>query len=121
MNKYPGKQKGASAIITIIILAILGYGIYIGIQYVPQAIEAKSIDSIFNTKETDHKTNPATTEYEVKSRVVKMLQVNEMNEMTNNLSVKKVGGKITIKISYDRELNMIYKKQPMHYEKILIL
>ncbi len=121
MNKYPGKQNGASAIVTIIILAVLGFGIYVGIQYVPQIIEAKSIDSIFDTIETNHKMEPVSTEYEARTRVVKLLQINEMNEMIENLSVKNVGRKITIKISYDRELNLIYKKQPMHYEKILIL
>ena len=45
MKKLPNQQKGASAIFTIILLAVLGYAVYIGIQYVPQAVESKSIDS----------------------------------------------------------------------------
>ena len=49
MNKLPAQQKGASAIVTLIILALLAYGVYVGIQYVPQAIESKSVDSVLNS------------------------------------------------------------------------
>ncbi len=121
MNKSPAQQKGASAIVTIIFLAVLGYAVYIGIQYVPQAIESKSVDSILNTVETDQRTNPVTNEYDAKAKVIKLLQINEMNDMTANVSAKKIGGKTTITISYDRELNLIFKKHPMQYEKSLVL
>jgi hypothetical protein len=121
MNKLPNQQKGASAIFTIILLAVLGYAVYVGIQYVPQAIESKSIDSILNTVKTDHKTNPVNTESEASSRVIKLLQVNEMNDMTDSFSVKRRSGVTTITFKYDRELNLIFQKYPMPYEKSLAL
>ena len=121
MNKLPNQQKGASAIFTIILLAVLGYAVYVGIQYVPQAVESKSIDSILNSVNTDHKSNPANTESEVSSRVIKLLQVNEMNDMTDSFSVKRRSGVTTVTFKYDRELNLIFQKYPMHYEKSLAL
>ena len=121
MNTLPSRQKGASAIVTIIFLAVLGYAVYVGMQYVPQAIESKSVDSVLNTVETDQRTNPATTEHDVNEKVVKLLQINEMNDMVENLSVTRSGGKTTVTISYDRELNLVFKKHQMRYEKSLTL
>ena len=70
MNKLPIQQKGASAIVTIIFLAVLGYAVYVGIQYVPQAIESRSVDSILNTVETDQRANPVSTENDAKTKVI---------------------------------------------------
>ena len=121
MNTSPQRQKGASAIVTLIILAVLGYAVYVGIQYVPQAIESKSVDSVLNTVETDQRTNPAMTESDVKEKVVKLLQINEMNDMVENLSVTRSGGKTTVTIKYDRELDLLYKKHQMRFEKSVTL
>ena len=120
MKNLPHKQKG-SAIVTLIVLLLLGYGVYIGIQYVPQLIESKAIDSIFDSVRTDQATDPIQSEGEVQSKITKMLQVNEMNEMAKNLKVRRGSGTIIAKISYDRELNLGFKKHPMHYEKTLEL
>lgn len=121
MHRLPKRQKGASAIATIIFLALLGYGVYIGIQYVPHAIESKAIDSILSSIQTDNNTDRITDEQEAKSKVIKLLQINEMNDMTNSFKVKTVRGAVTINFSYDRELNLVFKKRLMHYEKSLVL
>jgi hypothetical protein len=121
MNKLPAQQKGASAIGTIIILAVLGYGAYLGIQYVPQMIESKGIDSILKNIVTTQKTDRITTEQAATEKVIKLLQVNEMNDMTDKFKVTKRDGKITITFNYDRELNLGYKLQPMPYEKSVTL
>ena len=121
MNKLPNQQKGASVITVFIFLALLGYAVYIGIQYVPQAIESKSIDSILSNLKSENKMDPITDEQEVKTKVTKLLQINEMNDMTESFKVKKVSGALTVTFSYDRELNLGFKKHPMHYEKSLVL
>lgn len=121
MNKLPAQQKGASAIVTIIILVVLGFAAYVGIQYVPQMIESKSIDSILKTMETTQQTNPAYTVQAVESKLVGLLQINEMNEMADNFTVKKGEGGIIVAFSYDRELNLIYKTLPMEYRKKVLL
>ena len=87
MRNLPAKQQGASAIVTIIVLALLAYGVYLGLQYVPQAIESRSIDSIFS----------------------------------DNVSARRISGTITLKVKYERELNLGYKTKPMVYEKTLVL
>ncbi len=116
MKKLPNHQTGASVIATIITLVILGYGIYIGIQYVPHVIESKSINSILTSVEVDHRLDPITSEYAAKGKVVKLLQINEMNDMTSNFKVRNRNGSITITFSYDRVLNLGYKKKKIHYE-----
>jgi hypothetical protein len=121
VRNLPKKQKGASVIVTIIVLGLLAYGVYIGIQYMPIMIESKSIDSILDNIKTEHLTDPLTTEHAVEAKVTRMLQVNEMNDMSKNIKVRRGSGKITVKFSYDRELNLGFKKQPMHYEKLLEL
>lgn len=121
MKNLPAKQKGASAVVTVIVLALLAYGVYLGIQYVPQAIESRAVDSIFSTIEKDHRMEPIRSEAEAKNKVVKMLQVNEMNDMAKNVSVKRIAGATTLKVKYERELNLGYKVKPMIYEKTLVL
>ena len=121
MNKLPAQQKGASAIVTIIFLAVLGFAVYVGMQYVPQMIESKSIDSILSTMKEAQNTDPVTSVNEAKEKVINLLQINEMNDMTDSFKVKQQEGRITIVFSYDRELDLVYKKRPMHYEKTLSL
>ncbi|MCP4046168.1 MAG: DUF4845 domain-containing protein [Gammaproteobacteria bacterium] len=121
MMNLPAKQKGASASATIIFLALLAYGVYLGIQYVPQAIESQAIDSIFATVNKDHRMDPIQSVDEAKSKVAKMLQVNEMNDMAKNVKVRQIAGTITIKVMYERELDLGFKTKPMLYEKTLVL
>lgn len=121
MNRLKNPQQGASAIATVIVLAILAYAVYIGIQYVPLEIESKAIDSILDTLQTEHKTDPFTDEQDAKTKVINLLQINEMNDMTKSFTVKRVHGALTVNFTYDRELNLGYEKRPMHYEKSLVL
>ena len=121
MNKLPAQQKGASAIATIITLFVLGFAAYVGIQYVPQMIESKSIDSVLKTMESTQHSNPANTVQAVKAKLVGMLQVNEMNDMADSFTVKEDEGGIIIAFSYDRELNLIYKTIPIEYRKKVLL
>ena len=117
MNKLPAKQKGASAIGTIIMLAVLGFAVYVGIQYVPQVIESKSIDSVLRTMEDTQSSDRVSTVVDARNKVIRLLQINDMNDMTDSLTVEEGDGGITITFSYDRELNLIYKIQPMQYRK----
>ena len=121
MNKLPVQQKGASAIGNIIILVVLGFAAYIGIQYAPQLIESKSIDSILKTMENSQNTDRITTVADARTKLVNLLQINEMNDMTDNFTVEKSDGGIMVSCSYDRELNLVFKTQPIKYRKKLRL
>jgi len=120
MKNLHRKHKGG-AIVTLIVLMLLGYGVWIGIQYVPQMVESKAVESIFDTMRTDQSVEPLQSEGAVKSKIVKLLQINEMNEMTENLKVSRGAGTINAKINYERELNLGFKVHQMQYEKILEL
>lgn len=121
MNKSPSRQRGASTIGTIITLAVLAYAVYVGIQYAPMAMESKSVDSILDSVKSDNRSNPANTEYDAKLKVVKRMQINEMNDLVENVEVTRAGGRTTITVSYDRELDLLYEKRTMHYEKSVVL
>jgi flagellar basal body-associated protein FliL len=121
VNRLPSKQKGASLIVTLIILIALGFAAYVGIQYVPQVIESKSIDSILKTMKDTQKTDRISGTADAKTKLVKLLQINEMNDMMDSFTVNDRDGKVTIVFKYDRELNLIYKVHPMNYEKTLVL
>jgi len=121
MKELPARQKGASFIGTLIFLALLGYGVYVGIQYVPQMIESKAIDSILRTIKDENKTDPITSVEDANAMVIRLLQVNEMNDMTDAFKVRLRENRIVIEFSYDRKLNLLYKVKPMHYEKTLRL
>lgn len=121
MKNLRARQKGASAIVTVIVLALLAYGVFVGIQYVPQAIESRAVDSIYSSIEKDHRLEPIRNEVEVKNKVIKMLQANDLNDLTKNVHVRRISGTTTVKVKYERELNLGYKTQPMVYEKTLVL
>jgi hypothetical protein len=115
------KQKGGSAIGLIVTLAIIGLVAYFAIQYIPQHIEASTVDSILNKIELDHKTNPVTNVNALLRSIDNQLNVNEMNDLKDSFKVTELGGRYTIKVSYERELNLIYEKKQMLYEKTLVL
>ena len=121
MKTRPNRQKGASAIATILLLAVLAYGVFIGMNYVPIMIESQGVDSILNSIRSDQQGDPITTEHQAEAKVIRMLQVNEMDDMAENLKVRYFSGKIVIKFSYDRKLDLGFKEHPMHYEKVLEL
>lgn len=121
MKRLPRYQKGASAISMIITIAVLGYGGYVGIQYVPQVIESKSIDAILSNIKATQKTEPAKSEQEAKTRIIKLLQINEMDDMTKNFTVKTHNGEITVTFTYERELDLIYENKKIEYVRSVVL
>ena len=111
------QQNGGSTVVTLLVVLVLAYGVYIAIQYVPQFIESKSVAAILTEVQEAHRTEAIRSVDAVNARVIRMLQINEMNEMTDKFSVKKMDGGIIITFAYDRELNLGYTIRPMHYEK----
>jgi len=117
MNKSTVRQKGGSAISTIITLVIVGYALYVGIQYVPQLIESQSINSMLDRVRDTQRTDPVKSVADAKAKVIRMLQINEMNDMSDSFSVTKADNGFTVTFKYNRELDLIYKTQAMHYNK----
>ena len=111
------KQKGASAIVFIIVLAIFGFAVYVGIQYIPQRIESGTVDSILDSIVENHKTTPVQNVSEILGTITRLLNVNQMDDMKENFKVSKYRGTYNIKVSYERELNLGYETKTIKYEK----
>ncbi|MGD8630281.1 MAG: DUF4845 domain-containing protein [Gammaproteobacteria bacterium] len=113
-------QRGASSVI-LIILVLLGAGVYIGLQYLPQYIEAGSVDSILDSVEKAYDKSAVNSVKSIQDMIDKQLNMNQMNDLKDNFKVTQDGDRYIIKVSYERELNLVYKKKPVTYEKIVIL
>ena len=111
------KQKGASAIVFIIVLAIFAYAVYVGLQYIPQRIESGSVDSILDSIAEKHKITPVQNVSEILSAITRQLNVNQMDDMKDNFKVSKYRGTYIIKVNYERELNLGYETKTIQYEK----
>ena len=111
------KQKGASAIVFIIVLAIFGFAVYVGIQYIPQRIESGTVDSILDSIAEKHKITPVQNVSEILSTITRQLNVNQMDDMKDKFKVSKYRGTYIIKVSYERELNLGYEIKTIQYEK----
>lgn len=121
LDRHLKYQAGGSPIKTLIVLVIMGYGIFVGLQYVPQWVEARGVQSILNEIKADHAGNPVGSIGEARTRLIKMLQVNEMNDMVDKFTISNRRGSIVIAFSYDRDLNLGYEQRVIHYGQTVTL
>lgn len=120
-NRLQGTQRGMSVIGLVITLLIIGYGSYIAIQYVPQLIESQSVNSILDSIQKDHRAAPVESAAEIRGDWDRLLNVNEMNDLKDIIEISNYRGAYTITIAYDRELDLLFKKKTIHYEKKVTL
>jgi len=116
-----GKQQGASKISNLLLLAILGFGIYLGIQYVPHYLEIKTLDAVLDSLVNGQMSNPAASAQEVTSRISSQLNINQKDNLRSAFKVREDGRSITVTAIYDWELNLLYEKKPMLYERSINL
>jgi cytochrome c-type biogenesis protein CcmE len=115
------KQRGASAIGIIIILAIIGVGAYIGFQYLPLYIEAGTVDSILTSIENTDKEKPVTSVQQIRGMIEKQLNMNQMDDLANSFKVTQDEEIFIVNVNYERELNLIYEKKLIITDKTLTL
>ena len=121
MYRIQRKQKGGSVFSLIITLAIIGIAAYLAVQYVPQQIEFSTVDSILRKIEQDHRKTRVRSVNELQHSIANQLNVNEMNDLKDSFEIRQSGGIYVIRVSYERELNLIYAKKQMKYEKTITL
>ena len=121
MKNIPNKQRGGSPVLVIIVLAVLAYGVFIGIQYVPQWTEARSIRSILDSAQSSQATEPLRSEQAVSGKIIRMLQVNELNDMTDAFKVTRTGEGFLVEFSYERELNFGWEKKAIRHQYSALL
>jgi hypothetical protein len=117
MSRQNWRQSGASIIGTVIMLAIIAYGVYVGVQYIPQQMEASTVDSILGSLRSSQQLNPAASVEELRSRLDTQLNVNHMNDMKDSFDVSHFGGRFVIDVSYKRELDLLFDKKVIHHER----
>ena len=115
------KQRGASAIGIIIILAIIGVGAYIGFQYLPLYIEAGTVDSILTSIENTDKEKPVTSAQQIRGMIEKQLNMNQMEDLADSFKVTQDEEIFIVNVNYERELNLIYEKKLIITDKTLTL
>lgn len=115
------KQRGASAIGIIIILAIIGVGAYVGFQYLPLYIEAGTVDSILTSIENTDKEKPVTSVQQIRGMIGKQLNMNQMDDLANSFKVTQDEEIFIVNVNYERELNLIYEKKLIITDKTLTL
>ena len=115
------KQKGASIIGLIIGLAFIGVLAFVGLQYIPQYIESGTVGSMLDAVARGHKSSPFRSVNDVQKAIDKQLTVNQMDDLKERFVITPNGSSYTITVSYERELDLGYKKKVMQYEKSVIL
>ena len=121
MHNRNNRQRGASAIGIIIILAILGIGTYIGFQYIPLFIESGTVDSVMSSIEQANEKKTFASSGEIRSMINKQLDMNQMQELADAFTVTKYEETYTINVYYERQLNLIYKKKLIETDKTITL
>lgn len=115
------RQTGASAIGMMLVLFVIVYGAFVGMQYLPQFIEAQTVDSILTSLRSSQQVNPAASVYEVESRIAGQLNINSMNDLENSFRVSHQGGHFIVDVSYERELNLLFTQKTIQYQRSVTL
>jgi len=115
------RQRGASGIGLIIILAIVAYGVYVGLQYVPQYIESATVGTVLDNVAAQHREEPFHDAGTVQAAIEKQLYINERNDLKDSFTVVPSRGAYLVTVRYERELDLLFKKKLMPYEKTLTL
>jgi len=111
------RQTGGSVIGNIFLLAVLAYAIFLGVQWVPQLLESGTVTSILNNVKENYRIDTDTGVGGIESAIAKQLDVNSMLDLQDSFSVKQNGKSYLVTSSYERELNLLFGKKSLKYEK----
>jgi len=121
MKQTRNNQHGASTLGTVILLGVLGYGVFVGLQYIPQKIEDMSVDSVLDSVETIWQQNPSGSVHDVEASIDRLLNTNDREHLRSKFKVYQSGNGIEVAFSREWQLNLIYTEQAMKHEKTLTL
>ena len=115
------KQIGNSVFSLIVTLAVIAIGAYIGVQYIPQRLEFSTVESVLENIRQDHLVRRVASMQELQRSIDNQLNINEMNDLKRYFKVTYDGGMYVIKVSYERDLNLIYTTKQVRYDRSLAL
>ena len=114
-------QSGAGVIGLLITLAIIAYAAYVGIQWVPQAVEKSNVNSILDTIQNEHKAATNPTIRDIEQTWSNYLNINEMNDLRDAMTIDRYGGTITVNVKYERELDLLFQQRTIIYDRSIML
>jgi len=121
MRNFRKANKGASFLSNIFYLALLGYAIYVVVQYIPLMLESSTVDSILNTIQDTQLPNPVVDVHGAENKVSDLLNLNEMNDLKNNFKVTETADSVYIDVFYQRELDLLFMDKTIDFDKSLVL
>jgi hypothetical protein len=121
MRLLQSRQQGSSLFSIIIIMALIGAGVYIGLQYIPQLIESGTVDSILSDIQKTHASKPAREVKDIQKMIGRALYINQQEDLRKYFNVTESNDEFIVSVAYDRELNLLYTRKQVDYKKSLTL
>ena len=121
MRLLKSGQLGSSSFSIIIVMALIGAGVYIGLQYIPQLIESGTVDSILSDIKKAHASKPAREVKDIQEMIARSLYINQQEDLRKHFNVTESNDEFIVSVAYDRELNLLYTRKQVDYEKSLTL
>lgn len=121
MHVMQKREHGASSFTVIMVLALVGAGIYLGLQYIPQLIESGTVDAILSDVKKAHALKPVREVRELNEMIGRSLDVNQLEELRKQFTVTESEDEFIVDVAYARELNLLVTRYPINYKKSLAL
>lgn len=121
MHVMQKREHGASSFTVIMVLALVGAGIYLGLQYIPQLIESGTVDAILSDVKKAHALKPVREVRELNEMIGRSLDVNQLEELRKQFTVTESEDEFIVDVAYARELNLLVTRYPINYKKSLVL
>ena len=121
MSANEKRQQGASSITVIIVVVLIGAGVYLGLQYIPQLIESGTVDAVLSDIKKAHALKPLSEVRELNEMIGRSLDVNQMEDLYKDFTVTESADEYVIDVAYTRELNLIVTRRQINYSKSLVL
>jgi hypothetical protein len=117
----PAGQIGKSAIGSLIVLAMIAFGIWVGIQYIPQRIEAGTVRTILDQVQQRHNATPIQDDRDLWAIIGNHLHLNGMDDMRNHFKARWDQDRVTVTVDYERDLNLVFTSRIIEYHEELVL
>lgn len=121
MSAMQKRQQGASSFSIIIVLVLIGAGVYLALQYIPQLIESGTVDAILDDIKKTHAMKPVREVKDLNEMIGKSLDVNQMEDLRKDFTVSENEDEFLVDVAYTRELDLLVTRQQINYRKSLTL
>lgn len=122
INSSAMDQRGKSLIGNLLVLAIIGLGVWVGIQFIPMKIQQGTMNTILDKVEQRHHATPYQSEADLWGIIDKNLNINEMRDMRQYFRIQRLdGGAYRVTVDFEQELNLVFMSIDMDYNNQLLL